>query len=699
MMPLCNACRNLSPTLHNHRKTKEVPETSYRVHHQTFGDMTLSAADDCYICTRLWFTILKEVDILVFRSMQPATYYMAETWGHTKAEIMEKAMITFFRKGLEVDKDDWEVVETFVCIPLPSPSKLHTLADKEESMPKKETATDATPHDQHLLQNGTSDMDLAKQWMTRCQGSHDHCTTLQDSWYPTRLLDISGQTSHIRLIVTKDQPMAGPYASLSHCWGKSSITTLKISNLHIFLKSISVNMLPNTFQHAVNIARTMQISYLWIDSLCIVQDSDEDWTAESAMMGSVYQNALVNLSAAGANDGTEGFHFERTQNMSSSLPICPAFRNYDWRTDLSGNGDTQWHFVDPAHWQRNCMTCPVFGRAWIYQERILARRVLHFGRHEMFWECRTDNYCETFPDGLPFMVRESSTLVSKQVYERFKRATSVSNIEIGRLRHVRNKGLQAKIEVFWEILVTDYSRCKLTKAQDKLIALAGVTEDVWKLQRANLRVDGVYLAGIWKQYLPHSLLWKVKPEGKRPEVYCAPTWSWASVVGLISWDNNRWKHEFEYTAQVESVHVQPINTAFGQVCRGRIVIRGTLCRLRWSASKGPIQGSTSLQVHVAKNKQAKHLKKRANHANPGALSFYPDDRYQVYEKKQWGYIYGLEIVRYKDESVMAPVMLVLEVLPGQRSIFRRIGIAFSGGGLRASRRCKPRMVDALVTII
>jgi hypothetical protein len=93
------------------------------------------------------------------------------------------------------------------------------------------------------------------------------------------------------------------------------------------------------------------------------------------------------------------------------------------------------------------------------------------------------------------------------------------------------------------------------------------------------------------------------------------------------------------------------------------------------------------------------LKKRAHHANPGALSFYPDDRYQVYEKKQWGYIYGLEIVRYKDESVMAPVMLVLEVLPGQRSIFRRIGIAFSSGGLRASRRCKPYKVDALVTII
>lgn len=122
------------------------------------------------------------------------------------------------------------------------------------------------------------------------------------------------------------------------------------------------------------------------------------------------------------------------------------------------------------------------------------------------------------------------------------------SIQCGRLQNVRDRSAKDKIEVFWETLVTDYLRCNLTKSEDKLIAPAGMAQDMWQLQKNKLNVDSTYLAGIWKAHLPHALLWKIESQNARTAEYRSPTWSWACLDDLVTWCDQCWSNEFKYTA-------------------------------------------------------------------------------------------------------------------------------------------------------
>jgi len=482
------------------------------------------------------------------------------------------------------------------------------------------------------------------------------------------------------------------YASLSHCWGKTKILRLELQSLEAFRKGITLSSLPKTFQDAIACVRTLGIHYLWIDSLCIIQDSVEDWRRESALMGLVYHHAMINLSAAGARDGSEGLHFDRSEDIATSLPVCPAFQNYNWRKDLKGNGDTVWNIIDAGFWERICISSPLFNRAWIVQERLLARRVLHFGKEQLFWECRTDNYCETFPDGLPPLLRDSSTYLSKFIYEDFKRAVVSDTMQCGRLQNVRHRSAKDKIEVFWETLVTDYSRCGLTKGEDKLIALAGMAQDMWQLQKNKLNINATYLAGIWKSHLPHALLWKIEPQNARPVEYRAPTWSWASVDGLVTWCDQRWANDFKYTAEVLSVDVRTVSDEFGQVSGGRLVMKGPLPRLSWSNSKNATTGLEELFVCT------RHRRWR-NYSKPRNSRFYPDEWLADYKTAGWDLLYGFQIVAYTKSSVVAPYMLVLESLPGRDRVFRRVGVALTSLRASTSNGVSCTAKEAVVSIV
>ncbi|KAH8600698.1 heterokaryon incompatibility protein-domain-containing protein, partial [Bisporella sp. PMI_857] len=79
--------------------------------------------------------------------------------------------------------------------------------------------------------------------------------------------------------------------------------------------------LPKTFQDTILVAQRLNISYIWIDSLCIIQDSAEDWQAESAIMGQIYSNCTLNIAAAGASDGSVGLFFERDIRLVKPVEV------------------------------------------------------------------------------------------------------------------------------------------------------------------------------------------------------------------------------------------------------------------------------------------------------------------------------------------------------------------------------------------
>jgi hypothetical protein len=112
----------------------------------------------------------------------------------------------------------------------------------------------------------------------------------------------------IRLVMLDGKSASAKYVALSHCWGRPSKLplTTRMANLSQHLQRISFSDLPLTFKDAVKLTLNLGHRYLWIDSLCIVQDDPEDWLREASKVGSVYGNALVTLSALSSVDSTRG---------------------------------------------------------------------------------------------------------------------------------------------------------------------------------------------------------------------------------------------------------------------------------------------------------------------------------------------------------------------------------------------------------
>jgi hypothetical protein len=240
----------------------------------------------------------------------------------------------------------------------------------------------------------------AATWIRQCNDSHAFCSARLRAGrrLPTRLLDIgeTSTTSYIKLIPSSSLPWDTKYLALSHCWGSKPVyklTTVSASSLY---RGIEISHISRTFQHAVSIAKEFQrlfgVRYLWIDSLCIIQDSVEDWQSESAIMGEVYQNAFCTIAATASSDSDGGLFFERDPLRRKPCLLTFSSKGLSKRTFLC---------VDQNDWKDNISRAPLNSRSWVLQERLLSPRVLHFAAHQLYWECAALEASEVFPVRLP----------------------------------------------------------------------------------------------------------------------------------------------------------------------------------------------------------------------------------------------------------------------------------------------------------
>ncbi|KAK3898791.1 heterokaryon incompatibility protein-domain-containing protein, partial [Staphylotrichum tortipilum] len=319
-------------------------------------------------------------------------------------------------------------------------------------------------------------------------------------------------------------PTTARYACLSHCWGDSQpLRTLK-SNLKAHHENIPWQQIPKTFQDAISYTRKLGVHYIWIDSLCIVQDDADDWLAESAKMADIYQNAYVTLAASAGRSSRDGLYhtpgnphivFGTMHNQPVSVglrrpPKHPIYRGANARAGGGANADF-----------------PLFTRAWVFQERMLSPRIIHFGPYEMFWECRHEGVCACDSHRDP---RYSSNrdLIASQ-------ALSSKSALSDRMRASSDEQRAA----LWRDLVEEYSQLQLTKSSDKLPAIEGLA-----VVMKPMRWGEEYIAGMWTGS-PLDLLWTAKTErdftqqeqpiltypraSYRTQRWRAPSWSWASV--------------------------------------------------------------------------------------------------------------------------------------------------------------------------
>jgi hypothetical protein len=214
---------------------------------------------------------------------------------------------------------------------------------------------------------------------------------------------------------------------------------------------------------------------------------------------------------------------------------------------------------------------PLLRRGWVVQELVLPPRVLHFGKRQVFWECRTENTCETYPLGLlPTMYNTSHCL---------KRQSRLAhNINARNQLGTHNfEMLYEDVYCYWWKIVETYSQCNLTREEDKLVAISGLAKEVYTA----LGGHDEYLAGLWRRNILSQLLWFIgggwRTYGVRPERYRAPSWSWASIDGRISIPAHTNPTNLNFLVTLIDAHVDhSTENAFGQVKNGYIRLCGPL---------------------------------------------------------------------------------------------------------------------------
>ena len=383
--------------------------------------------------------------------------------------------------------------------------------------------------------------------LEECRKCHENCRRKGDTPLPKRVIDVgSGPRPMARLY----EPMEGeiaPYITLSHCWGGEVPDKLLTTNISEYLEVLDVEKLPRTFADAVRLVQRLGFQYLWIDALCIQQDSFDEWEHEAAVMSEIYSNSLFTISGLDSVNSHTGLY---SQFLEDSEWV-------DIGESMSAISIDSQDTKESQKLPRIEDSYKLNTRGWTLQERLMTPANLHFIKGSIVWECRT--YC---------LYEDGSFKISDVFLKHLLTDLSGSRDAFGELDR----------EQLWARLIENYCRRNLTNASDKLIAVAGLARTIQQL------FPDKYYAGLWETDFPLSLLWaKVKDHVTRVSPYRAPTWSWASVDGAITFPITKmtkseiWHPDYPRILSVNVI--EHIKGSLGSVTEGYMEVEGIIHRL------------------------------------------------------------------------------------------------------------------------
>ncbi|KAI8650863.1 HET domain-containing protein [Fusarium keratoplasticum] len=375
-------------------------------------------------------------------------------------------------------------------------------------------------------------------WVQGCISSHERCCKAisDDSTFnpylvelPTRCIEVTFTGAYLRHTLGT----TGSYITLSHRWtGETETVKTTSSNYQERISGADLGPLSKNFDDAIAIARRLGVRYIWIGSICIIQES-EDWDQEKWKMGQYYEHALFTISAVGTgHEQKEGSSFldpsqARTPNSLVRLPFRQdGVRKgsvYLYRRDL--NAYLLFHNdVDKSE---------LHSRGWVFQERLLSKRIIYFTHRESFLECSSQvpqSFCND---------------VVKPPLPKLEQA-----IQLGTFRDipmVPRHGFKVNFTLehdspldIWYTIATSFSATSLTNQHDHLAAISGAAFEYGQAIENQLgnrkgnkkgketRTTPNYLSGLWLRDIHHGLMWL--REGA-PNLAClcgAPSWSWLS---------------------------------------------------------------------------------------------------------------------------------------------------------------------------
>ncbi|KAI8624251.1 HET-domain-containing protein [Xylariaceae sp. FL1651] len=372
-----------------------------------------------------------------------------------------------------------------------------------------------------LAWNGlTSDWVKAINAMLRlCLTSHPRCQPSRPRVLPTRLLHIekTGETNLRVQLVTTVEGHTGEYAALSYCWGGPQQLQLTKATVHKFLQQpIERQALPKGLSDAVGVTHALELEYLWVDALCIVQDDQDDKKQEISRMSDIYQNSFVTIAAATSSSVNDSF----LCSQSGSNPKHPSC-NIPFTLDTEDSPVSDKRIVSsitvaPVHTHRS-VEFPLNKRGWAFQEALLPPRLLVFGDLEPFVRCRTKNVIGKSQSYIQYgmsAVHPKRIIDSLVISQDHDRGLFVDT-------------MAGNLDFLWREIVEQYTLRELSFLTDRQYAISGVVDFL-----SGIFNDECYF-GVWKSCAVVCLLWKTEPLERRTIIPDIPTWSWMSVTGAV----------------------------------------------------------------------------------------------------------------------------------------------------------------------
>ncbi|EJT72146.1 hypothetical protein GGTG_09013 [Gaeumannomyces tritici R3-111a-1] len=392
-----------------------------------------------------------------------------------------------------------------------------------------------------LMRPSKAYFELLRNWLRLCDERHPSCGSSchggsqqsRDS-LPTRVIDVgdvrSGEqqqqqqqqqqpTRLLRLVRTEDLPDPRiRYVALSHCWGRPTDAERRRNgtfkdNVEERRRGIDYDKLGKTFQDAVTVTRALGQRYLWVDSLCIVQDDDDDWKRESGRMETVFSSAYCVIAATAAGGTSVGF-----------LRRPPTTRTVRTVVFPTPSGPPLYLCESVDDFGRDVEDAALSHRGWVLQERALARRTIHFSAGQTYFECGGGIYCES----MALMKNREASVFGDPQFP--KLAMEQADDDASNARH----------RVF-QVVFKTYSQLELSRHTDRPVAIAGVQQRLAK-EMGTPVAFGIFAK---PEYLHRSLLWcragdlplqwihDVSP--RVPSSPRVPTWSWMAYMGAIDY--------------------------------------------------------------------------------------------------------------------------------------------------------------------
>ncbi|ORY10210.1 heterokaryon incompatibility protein-domain-containing protein [Clohesyomyces aquaticus] len=396
-------------------------------------------------------------------------------------------------------------------------------------------------------------------WLDDCVQNHQHCNSPTPKSLPTRIIQILGPRSVVLRIDANDEEAF--YVCLSHSWGQEHMIKTTKDTIVKFQEAIPWDQLPKTFQDAVSFTWSLGYAYIWIDSLCIVQDDLGDWRHEGSKMHLIYSNSILTL-AASVGTGPSSGCFREVEDARAW-----QFWNQEMQTHYGVHLRQTLSHHTAAVETKEAEYLPLLDRGWVFQERLLSPRVVHFASKELWWECSSSLTCEC------------------EEYDR----THSNNATIPKTKiyikgHHQSHSQSDTVEVDppWNKIVNEYSEKQFSFQKDIFPALQGLAK---RMQRP---AGPAYLAGLWEDSLLLDLLW-VSRGTRRPKEWRAPSWSWASVVGPITM--YRRPKALNTVAHIVRVETVPLGEdPFGELKSGILEIKSCCshARISWGREESAV---------------------------------------------------------------------------------------------------------------